>query len=280
MKYFLDLIKIKRLLSDYYTLTGLRVALFDESFKVLLTYPERGCELCNRFAETPEGQKRCHVSDDTGITEAKKKGSIHIYRCHAGLGEVCFPIRCGGEIAAYIIFGQLRLKGDIQTDDGEIFARCAGYIGDDAALADMISRIRSTNQGEIEAACRIMEICINFVLLEHLVSARRDRTWETIDAYIHAHLTEEMPLAETAAAIFVSQSTISHKTRRMTGQSYNGYIRQLRFERACKILTDTDESIAKIARDIGYDDYNYFSRVFKKACGSSPSNYRKRYRQI
>lgn len=48
--------------------------------------------------------------------------------------------------------------------------------------------------------------------------------------------------------------------------------------RACELLRDTDLPIACVAQDLGYADYFYFLRVFKKAVGTSPGAYRARPR--
>ncbi|KOO46341.1 response regulator [Priestia koreensis] len=56
--------------------------------------------------------------------------------------------------------------------------------------------------------------------------------------------------------------------------SYIDYLTKFRIEKAKELMRKTDQSVKEIAIDIGYTDPNYFSRVFKKVCKMSPSQYR------
>ena len=53
------------------------------------------------------------------------------------------------------------------------------------------------------------------------------------------------------------------------------YIRRRRLHKAKKLLKMTDLPISQIALAVGFADYNYFSRIYKKAYGKSPRYYRK-----
>ena len=55
---------------------------------------------------------------------------------------------------------------------------------------------------------------------------------------------------------------------------YHAYLTRLRLERAKKILLTTDDSIAKIALQVGFQDYRAFTKVFKNEVGELPSVYR------
>ena len=52
------------------------------------------------------------------------------------------------------------------------------------------------------------------------------------------------------------------------------YILRRRLHRAKRLLKTTDMSISEIAHSVGFSDYNYFSRVYKKNYGKSPRYYR------
>ena len=52
------------------------------------------------------------------------------------------------------------------------------------------------------------------------------------------------------------------------------YLNELRIRNACQMLKNSNKNITEIAYDVGYSDSNYFSRVFKKVKGVSPSEYK------
>ena len=60
----------------------------------------------------------------------------------------------------------------------------------------------------------------------------------------------------------------------LIGQSPEKYIIKLRIQSACELLASTDMTIQQIAKSVGYEDQQYFARLFRKYLGTSPSNYR------
>ncbi len=57
--------------------------------------------------------------------------------------------------------------------------------------------------------------------------------------------------------------------------SFSEYITAKRVQKAKELLADERLSVEKVANEVGYKDYFYFTKVFKKAVGISPSKYRK-----
>ena len=66
---------------------------------------------------------------------------------------------------------------------------------------------------------------------------------------------------------------------RETGQTTVNYIKELRLNKACDYLVNSGKSIADISKEVGYEDSQYFFRVFKKTTGLTPLEYRKAHRR-
>lgn len=75
--------------------------------------------------------------------------------------------------------------------------------------------------------------------------------------------------------LHISQSYFSTIFKQEAGISYVGYLTDVRMEEALRLLNETDDKTYIIAQKVGYDEPNYFSYVFKKKFGASPSQYRK-----
>ena len=58
------------------------------------------------------------------------------------------------------------------------------------------------------------------------------------------------------------------------GETVIAFLTRVRMEHAAELMRDGDKNLETISFLVGYDDYNYFSRVFRKKMGSSPSEYR------
>ena len=94
--------------------------------------------------------------------------------------------------------------------------------------------------------------------------------------YIDSHFNENINLNALSDLCNLSISRFSHLFKDVTGTSAIQYINDLRVSKASMYLNTTSLSISDIALKIGFDDAAYFSRIFKKITGISPSDYRKK----
>ncbi len=93
--------------------------------------------------------------------------------------------------------------------------------------------------------------------------------------YVRDHYREpDLSLDQVCSALGVSNSYFSSIFKKDTGTPFISYLTQYRMEEAGKILLSTDDKNYVVARSVGYQDANYFSYVFKKQFGMSPSRYR------
>lgn len=92
---------------------------------------------------------------------------------------------------------------------------------------------------------------------------------------IHSDLTAELSLSGLAAALNVNASYLSTKFRQELGKTLTDYIAQKRVEHAILLLNSTDLPIAEIACACGIPDVQYFSKIFKRQIGHTPTGYRK-----
>jgi YesN/AraC family two-component response regulator len=93
-------------------------------------------------------------------------------------------------------------------------------------------------------------------------------------AYIQQHHMRDLSRQEIAEAIGVSKNYITQIFHQELGISLWDYLTRYRIKRAKELLRGTDESIATIAEQVGFDDASYFGRVFRKQAGCSPQAYR------
>lgn len=102
-----------------------------------------------------------------------------------------------------------------------------------------------------------------------------DRMIDNVVSDIRAHYTEDISLTSLAAKYNISMGHLSKIIKEHLQINFSDYIASLRIQRAKELLNDDSLSIQEIAEIVGYDDYFYFTKVFKKVEGISPSKYRK-----
>lgn len=93
--------------------------------------------------------------------------------------------------------------------------------------------------------------------------------------YIDQHITDSLTLSDIAGHFGKNSSYVSGLFNREVGVSLTTYIHQERIRRAIRYMNTTQMSISEISHAVGIDDFAYFSRIFKKQVGTSPSEYRK-----
>ncbi|MBK1875934.1 AraC family transcriptional regulator [Pelagicoccus mobilis] len=98
-------------------------------------------------------------------------------------------------------------------------------------------------------------------------------------SFMERHLDLTLSLEELAQQAGLSIPHYSKLFREHTNQSPISYFLQLKIRKACDLLYQTEQPIIHIARALGYDDPYYFSRLFKKVQGCSPSQFRERERK-
>ena len=102
-----------------------------------------------------------------------------------------------------------------------------------------------------------------------------DRMIDSVVADIRDHYMEDISLTSLAAKYNVSMGSLSKMIKDHLQLNFSDYIASLRIQRAKELLSDETLSIQEIAEIVGYNDYFYFTKVFKKIEGISPSKYRK-----
>lgn len=93
--------------------------------------------------------------------------------------------------------------------------------------------------------------------------------------YVDSHLNEDISLEQMADYINVSSFYLSKLFKEEKGVTFITFISDKRLEKARQLLEETDFSIKEITAEVGYNDQNYFSRIFKSKYGLSPKEYRK-----
>ena len=97
---------------------------------------------------------------------------------------------------------------------------------------------------------------------------------DTLHNFMREHLNERVSLGQLADLTGLSAAHFATRYRELTGVSPIQHFLHLKVEQACQMLDTTEFSFTQISSQLGYDDNYYFSRLFKKVMGLSPTDYR------
>lgn len=93
--------------------------------------------------------------------------------------------------------------------------------------------------------------------------------------YIQTNYSRKISLTSVSDHVGLSSSYLCRIFKEETGLSMNTYINNLRMSKAGELLSDKDSYIKEVAISVGFEDQLYFSRLFKRYYGVTPSEYRK-----
>lgn len=100
---------------------------------------------------------------------------------------------------------------------------------------------------------------------------------QVIQQYIDQHLSENITSIDIAHYLFLNPSYFSRYFKRLTGINFTDYINQHKMKIAAKMLKTSSQTLESIAMELGYSDRTYFSKVFKKNIGMTPSEHKTRH---
>ena len=100
---------------------------------------------------------------------------------------------------------------------------------------------------------------------------------EKVKQYIEEHLQDDLSVEELAQMVFISQNHLTRSFKKKYGKTVTEYIAWYRMNVAEELLRGTDITVTKISAKVGYPNYAYFSKLFKKHSGFTPSDYRNKY---
>lgn len=168
--------------------------------------------------------------------------------------DLCYQI-------VYAISETVKSKNDILS----------GAIEYDKSLYENVSK-NSTLPEMLELMTHLKDAICSFL------SQREDidnnvRLVNAAKKYINENYTKDLTLNDVAAALNISHCYFSTLFKSIAGINFVDFVTGVKMNHARKLLIEGDYKIYEIARMLGYDNAYYFSRVFKKVTGLTPSEY-------
>lgn len=272
MDFIYDHDKLLELMKNFHIITGIKTVVYDHELKIIAAFPYEECEFCSALSEVPEARKKCCNSTVEGCFLCQKRGSLNIYKCHAGLIEAVTPIRIGDIIVGYMMLGQVLAKADKDVKADEIISYASEYIGKEAEF--YFSSLVCKSDKEIKAASKIMESCVCDLLMNHIIEEGNGKVAFELIGYIKEHLSEDLSVNILCERFKISRNTLYRISDSYLGMPIARYIKKKRVEKAEELIKN-GMSVTDVSERLGFCDYGYFGKVFKAVTGKSPTDIKK-----
>lgn len=262
------------LLQDFHRLTGLRAAVFDRYAIELFSYPPELPAYCKLVRSTTAGREGCRRCDRAACARAAKKMDTLIYPCHAGLLEVITPIQIDGSVAGFLLLAHIVQGADETAEWEQALQRCAAYSLPQDALAAAYQELPRTSYPRLRSAANLLALAASALCQKGLARLAPDSLPQQLNRYLSAHLTEPLNSAQICDALSISRTSLYYLCRSTYGCGINEQITRLRIQKAMRLLAETQLSNAEVCYQSGFQDENYFYRVFRRQTGQTPRQYR------
>lgn len=271
--------KLVRLITNLQTFTGIRTSVLDAQGKdiQLSGWYNDFCRLMNK---DPRGHGRCEACDAEAVKSCSARRGAHSYRCHAGVCEFVLPVYESGVPIAYLVFGQLLDDSPIRQQ-WEATAKTLGwYEGDPELLREAFFKLRQFSRREMNAYAEILEALASYIQQEGMIRSAEYTDLQKLEMYLDSHYMENLSLKRISADLHVGTTKLCALAKKLSGgATLTHLITQRRVEAAKVLLTGGDAPVSAVAGEVGFNDYNYFTKIFKSVTGMTPSTYRKKYRE-
>lgn len=283
---------LENIINDFASATTLASLVIDIRGKAVSDF-YNFTSFCQTMRQHPQFIKLCQKCTMCGGFEASKAGQPYLYHCHAGLTNITFPLIVKNSLLGFLILGQ--------SDTGIENNKEIPTIQDSESTWKEHSELRQKRNSvvaippeRIQSAARLLEeICshyskeippqdkIAFTTKQELQNNLHQPGKEEIQKAIHFiqnNITKLITLKSVADQVYLSESYFSRRFKEEVGITFVMYLSQQRIERAKALLQTSDLMVETIARNVGFSSTSYFCKVFKQFAGTTPENYRKRYK--
>ncbi len=151
----------------------------------------------------------------------------------------------------------------------------------------LVEQYKNDEASVLLLKCIVMKLLVYIIKERYVPSTEQGKNVFYLDRYdktamvkniltfINENYMKPVSLAKISENTYLSPIYVSRVFKEATGESPISYLIRVRLTRACELLTGENASVREIARQVGYEDAYYFSKLFKKYYGVSPVAYRK-----
>lgn len=274
---------IEQLLHDLHDTLGCAVRLYDDRGRGLLGYgmAQPLCLLTHSSEFKTKGaalSEHCYAFDRHCLQEAERIGTAVSCCCPLGFYTVSCPIRNADRLLGFLQVGDIMLTDENALQRTRELA--VSYLpGEEKRIDERLALHTRHTEKMLSALPTVLRAICSHIESGNLFPSGKITQGEMIKQYIRQHFQGKLTLGDIATHLHCSRSTLTKAFRREFDTTITQYINELRLERACRLLRNTEQPISIIFEECGFSGAEYFCALFKEVYGISPRAYRRRHRE-
>lgn len=145
-------------------------------------------------------------------------------------------------------------------------------------ISDTGERLYEKSANSVEDMMIYVRYLVNSVMSYVSLEKESDSVIAKIKNYLDQNYTKDIARSDLAEIVFLNPDYISRLFKKKMGTSISSYLMKKRMDKAKELLLHTGMPVNVISLHAGYNNYSYFTRMFKEYTGYSPNEYRKKFR--
>jgi AraC-like DNA-binding protein len=274
MESYFDFAELEKRIKDFYTISHIRVAVFDLDFKEICDYPKERAPICALLRQKEACDKDCKECDRLHMMKAAKMKDPYLYVCHAGLYEIISPIIFSGQLIGYLFFAHILNYPSHKAAWDAIKKAAEQYHVDIKTAKNDISAMPLFDAKYLQAASSLLQAAASYLCFARIAYLRYEDLPARIDNYINANLDGDLTADSLCSKFGLGRTTLYEMSAKVYKEGIAEHIRTLRIAKAKEIFEENPElKIAAVASKVGFADYSYFIVVFKRMTQMTPKQY-------
>ncbi|MFZ2537486.1 MAG: PocR ligand-binding domain-containing protein [Oscillospiraceae bacterium] len=266
-------IELLTVLKELHNISGFRISVFDTEFKEVAAYPIEQSPFCKLIKQNEKTKLSCQENDRRAFKKVQETNTVYLYQCSFGLYDAVAPLYSFGKLTGYLMMGQT--LDTLNSSPSFVISAASPYITDKKDLTDAVSKIHIRAKENIVSCLSIMAICAEYITLTNrLNSTKQDLSYE-VKRYIDQNYKSKITIELLCERFFCSRTTLINTFKKTYSVTITEYLTKVRINHSISLLTMTSKTIGEIAELCGFSDQNYFSKVFFKQKGKTPSEFRR-----
>ncbi len=267
--------KLRQLLNSLALLLETKVSMYDENFKPTGAHGNTQNVFCSFINKV--NRRACTNSDMAALDRCVREENIYYY-CHFGFIEMMIKVMIENT-PVYLCVGPFRDPKHKRRDIARIkeFAELTK-----ADYKPLIKGYMETPEFSVEKYNSVLSLTT--ILVEHaketkIIAIKDDLFESEVAPFLKEHMNENYTILELCDIFAVPQKKFHAVVKKATGLTPKQYITKLKIDKAYEDIVLTRKELQEIASEIGFEDYNYFIKLFKSLKGHTPKYFRKESEQ-
>ena len=278
MRYTFNEEKMYNLLQNFYNLMNGRYTLFDNQKKLVFSVGKQST-FCEKIIMTRIGSANCEADDILHLEKAVVEDTkgVYVYICHCGVLNSIIPIRDENGLMGYLVFGQFIDDSSVHEQWEYIQNRLQFFPELDLQeMKTCFSTLPQYSINTIISCSDVLSACTEYIRRECFVPIESKNLDDLLTNYIASNYSRQLSLKTIADNMHVSKSKLC-SIAASRGTTITHLINEQRMKAAAIRLVTTSNRISEIATEVGIDDYNYFTKLFRKHYNCTPKDYRREH---